>query len=39
VQFLLHQGNRIAILDVRKEEIKTEATKPLLDAFQLVGIS
>jgi hypothetical protein len=26
-------------MDMRKETIKTEGRKPLLDAFQLVGIS
>jgi hypothetical protein len=30
---------RITIMDVRKETIKTEGRKPLLDAFQLLGIS
>jgi hypothetical protein len=29
----------MAVMDLRKEKIKTEGRTPLLDAFQLVGIS
>jgi hypothetical protein len=29
----------MAVMDLRKETIKTEGSKPLLDAFQFVGIS
>jgi hypothetical protein len=33
------QSKRIAVLYLRKEQIKTVVRKPLLDAFQLVVIS
>jgi hypothetical protein len=39
VQLYLSQSKRITIMDFRKETIKTEGRKPLLDAFQLVDIS
>jgi hypothetical protein len=39
VQFYHLQSKRTTIMDLRKETIKTEGHKPLLDAFQLVGIS
>jgi hypothetical protein len=39
VQFYLLQSKRITVMDLRKETIKIEVSKPLLDAFQLVGTS
>jgi hypothetical protein len=39
MQFKLYKSKRITGMDLRKETIKTEGRKPLLDAFQLVGIS
>jgi hypothetical protein len=39
VQLKLLQSKRISVMDLRKETIKTEGRKPLLDALQLVGIS
>jgi hypothetical protein len=36
---MLRQSKRITVMDLRIETIKTEGRKPLLDAFQLVGIS
>jgi hypothetical protein len=39
VQFLLLHGKRITAMDSRKEMIKTESHKPLVDEFQLLGIS
>jgi hypothetical protein len=38
VQFELLKSKRTAVIELRKETIKTEGRKPLLDAFQLVGI-
>jgi hypothetical protein len=39
-QLYFLQNKRIAVRDFRvKETFKTEGRKPLLDAFQLVGIS
>jgi hypothetical protein len=39
VQFKLFKSKKIAVMDLRKETIKTESRKPLLDAFQFVGIT
>jgi hypothetical protein len=39
VQSQLLQSKRITVVDMRKETIKTEDSKPLLDASQLVRIS
>jgi hypothetical protein len=39
VQFQLHKSNRITVMDLRQETIKTEGLKPLPDVFQFVGIS
>jgi hypothetical protein len=33
------QSKRLTVMDLRKETIKTEGRKTLLDAFQVVGIS
>jgi hypothetical protein len=38
VQFYLLQSKRITVMDLKKGMIETERSKPLLDAFQLVGI-
>jgi hypothetical protein len=37
VQFYLFQSERIAVMGFRKETIKTEGHKPLLDGFQLLA--
>jgi hypothetical protein len=38
VQFQILQSKRVAVMDFKKEAIKTEGRRPLLDAFQFVGI-
>jgi hypothetical protein len=39
VQFYLLQSKRTTVMDLRKETIKIEGCKPLLDMFQFIGIS